>query len=177
MGSIAHLVQSLPQEIYDQVYDLVFYAAISKGRTIDRTYRPPPQLHVSRAIREDFSETLYRDATFTIGEEVLLWARSIPAKHFSKIGTIRIMRARAPRSTESPDKAFVQMMYALGRLPTVVRRPTFGSRAGVQGAIIHDEIWVAGDMRCGVQYEKLQSMWEQDLQVGKEVTGRRRRGR
>lgn len=56
-------VQSLPKELYDKIYDLVFTAKSTKRMiTIDPSYQPPAMLQVSRATRQKFAVSYYASA-------------------------------------------------------------------------------------------------------------------
>lgn len=88
------LMQRLPQEIFDNIYQLVFTAA-SEPRQIDKHYRPPVQLQVDRASRKTFARIYYGDnSTFVLDSSIQIqWACSLPAAHFDKITRIRYPHA------------------------------------------------------------------------------------
>lgn len=51
MATLAGLVQSLPAELYNEIYELTF-TKTSTVVQVDKGYRPPSTLHVNRATRE-----------------------------------------------------------------------------------------------------------------------------
>lgn len=55
---LEHRMSTLPQEIYDEIYDLVF--TVEPGeRVITPATKPPAQLQVSRAIRAQYAKSYY----------------------------------------------------------------------------------------------------------------------
>lgn len=63
-----HSLCKLPQELYDDIFDLVF-TADSEVRSIDKHYRLPAQMHVSRATQEKFARSYYGEGTFLLREQ------------------------------------------------------------------------------------------------------------
>lgn len=71
-------IMSLPQEIFDEIFDLVFWAPADQETVISRDYKPPVQLQISRETRAKFSDAYYNHgATWTFGHENLSLAESI----------------------------------------------------------------------------------------------------
>ena len=66
MDELATRVQSLPQELYDHIFNEVFTAPSEDIVTIDRSSRPPKCLQVNRRSRELFAQSYYSNTTFSI---------------------------------------------------------------------------------------------------------------
>lgn len=81
---LAHLVQSLPQELYDCVYNLTF-TANDEEVNIFYTYSPPRILAVSRATRTQAAATYYSTTTFFCSSRRYLfrWLLSLSSPHLS----------------------------------------------------------------------------------------------
>lgn len=90
--SLAALVQSLPQELYDEIYDLTF-TADDEPRVIYKDYTPPHLLHVDSASRAKYARSYYGSSTFKLplvfGEK---WVRSVQASHFDMICEFAVSR-------------------------------------------------------------------------------------
>lgn len=83
---LRELLQRVPQELYDNIFELVFTADHEVVRNITRDYKPPVQLQVSRATRELFAESYYgHGSSFSLNENVKQWAERLPLEHFDKI--------------------------------------------------------------------------------------------
>lgn len=83
--NFAALVQSLPQELYDEIYDLTF-TADDEPRVINKDYKPPHLLYVDRASRTKYVKSYYGNGTFMLPPAFgQTWARSVPATHFDMI--------------------------------------------------------------------------------------------
>ncbi|KAK3721394.1 hypothetical protein LTR37_003270 [Vermiconidia calcicola] len=69
---LANRVQSLPQELFDTIYDQVFTSAGGERINIDssKTYKPPYVLAVDRKSRELFAKSYYSRNIFVIDFEV-----------------------------------------------------------------------------------------------------------
>ncbi|KAK4494241.1 hypothetical protein PRZ48_014539 [Zasmidium cellare] len=87
----------IPQELYDEILDLVLTPTTSTV-TIDKTYKPPPQIHISRATRTIAATRYYSDTAFIIhqGEDHaggyrediwLQWLTSPPKEHVQMMKT------------------------------------------------------------------------------------------
>jgi hypothetical protein len=115
MASLVKLVQGLPPELFNNIKDLTFTA--TKGVVaVDRDYKPPTSLQVSKATREqyaisyyEFAKTLqFKDwATFCQvplqyhGNASPLHQFHSTYRHLSQ-DTISRRRARAVRSISTP---------------------------------------------------------------------------
>ena len=65
MAELSRRVQSLPQELFAQIYNEVFTGPAGKAIiNVDESYKPPHQLQVSRASREQFARSYYSDTLF-----------------------------------------------------------------------------------------------------------------
>lgn len=57
-------LQTLPQELYDMIFDLTLAYDFNAGpRILERKYKPPVQLQINRKIRAEFAEKYYGDRT------------------------------------------------------------------------------------------------------------------
>ncbi|KAK4494304.1 hypothetical protein PRZ48_014602 [Zasmidium cellare] len=71
-ATLRQRLEALPQELYDEIYDLTF-TPDGGTRNISDTYRPPAQLQVSRATRLQFSKAYFGDgAVFRVQTEEVL---------------------------------------------------------------------------------------------------------
>ncbi|CAK1358145.1 hypothetical protein CB0940_07212 [Cercospora beticola] len=59
------LVHSLPVELFDEIFDFFMLVEEEGEVKIDRDYRPPVQLQVDWATREEFAEDYYKNTVFT----------------------------------------------------------------------------------------------------------------
>ena len=65
--SLPELVQALPQELYDEIYDLTFTADDNATVELRRDSKPfPSLLHVDRSSRDIFAKSYYANTTFTL---------------------------------------------------------------------------------------------------------------
>lgn len=72
MDDLAARVQSLPQELYDHIYSEVFTAPFDLAKIeikVDDSYKPPAQLQVSRASREQFAQSYYGNTLFVFNSD------------------------------------------------------------------------------------------------------------
>lgn len=69
MDYLAVRVQSLPQELYDQVYDLVFTAPVGQVVDINASYVPPAALQVNLSSRKQFANSYYGNTVFTLEDD------------------------------------------------------------------------------------------------------------
>ena len=90
MKSLAELVQNLPPELYNEVYKLTFTATAVVVQ-IDRAYKPPSCLQVSRVTRDRFARPYYGPSIFYIHKTLLAqWTKSLPRRHHSMPHEIRV---------------------------------------------------------------------------------------
>ena len=116
---LARRVQALPRELYDHILD--YTLTTPSTITIERAYRPPPQLQIDRATRRIASRALYGpDTTFVISNTRLCdqWVRSLSAAAQQSIQNIRYMRAVGDSSGQIAFgfgvNGFVQLYQILG---------------------------------------------------------------
>ncbi|KAF2482973.1 hypothetical protein BDY17DRAFT_323742 [Neohortaea acidophila] len=83
---------SLPQELFNEIRKLVFEAP-SGTRVIDKDYKPPSSLQVSKETREVFAKTYYGNGSvFEIEKAVAeKWIDTIPIKHTDLIQEVKIV--------------------------------------------------------------------------------------
>lgn len=85
MDRLPELVQTLPQELYDNIYDLTF-TPTSRWRYIRHDYKPPKLLSVDRASRALFATRYYGERAvfcivpFSHGHGAK-WLASLPQAH------------------------------------------------------------------------------------------------
>lgn len=73
-------VESLPQELYDQVFELTFTSQPENHHIKIGVYKPPAELQVNRATRKTFAQDYYgRDTTWSYEnpDVMVLWLRSL----------------------------------------------------------------------------------------------------
>lgn len=58
-ANLRQYLDALPNELYDEIYKLVFTADLV-SRQITKSYKPPAQLQVSRETRKEFAKSYYR---------------------------------------------------------------------------------------------------------------------
>lgn len=93
------LVQSLPQELYDTVYDLVFTAG--DLHVIHANYQFPTLLHVSKASRQQFANSYYGGGSTFVFQDVSKWrfTRVASASDWDKITCVQIPYTEADKQT------------------------------------------------------------------------------
>lgn len=79
---LAHRVQSLPRELYDEICNFTFTTNDEYIRVLG-DYTPPSTLGVSKATRAKAAETYFSTPTFCVGSRsaLLKWLLSLPTKH------------------------------------------------------------------------------------------------
>lgn len=80
---LVQLVQSLPTELYDEVFEFTFWAPNLEIR-IDKHYRAPSTAQVSRQLRWTYTRQYYSVPVFYSTDAKLLvkWLKSIPLHGF-----------------------------------------------------------------------------------------------
>ena len=76
--SLVELVQNLPRELFDEIFELTFTSNALEVKIIG-SYLPPPQLQVSRSTREAFA-ACYGDSCFLFEH---LWGHNSESSGFS----------------------------------------------------------------------------------------------
>ncbi|KAI5362784.1 hypothetical protein Slin14017_G064650 [Septoria linicola] len=80
--SLRTLLESLPQELYDNIYDCVFTAEPATVTICYEDYRFPHLLHVDRAPRSKFAESYYKVTEIEYGEPSEVdWLETLPQQH------------------------------------------------------------------------------------------------
>lgn len=90
-NNLVALLQTLPQELWNKIYDDVFIAD-DGPRHITHAYKPPTELQVSKSTRDLFARTYYgNEAHFEIDEGLLVgWATALPQDHFLMIQSFNV---------------------------------------------------------------------------------------
>lgn len=83
MATLAGLVQALPLELYNEVYEFTFYS-VPGEHYIDRDYKPPSCLQVDRLTRNRFAQTYYgKGSIFCVSrKDCSKWLASLPKEHW-----------------------------------------------------------------------------------------------
>lgn len=128
------LVQALPPELFNTIYDLTFSVNVSPSKyTITENFKPPACLQVNHASRQKLVESYYRCTIFYINEVLLYpWLRSLDADHIRRVRELRITETiTGPLDVKSSDLdpgeaqlAFVALWRITGRVGT--RGPAYG---------------------------------------------------
>lgn len=94
-GRLATRVQSLPPELFDEIYALTF-TPTSDTVVITKKYRPPKLLQVDRASRNLFAEHYYAQTKFTATDMdvVVHWLRSLRDEHLKLLTDVRLLTVR-----------------------------------------------------------------------------------
>lgn len=95
-ASFNQRINSLPQELYDMIFDYTFAADVSKPVIIkksrfQKSYNPPACLQVSRATRDTFAWTYYTNSVFQSRskEDLCDWIKSLQTSHQRMIMSLR----------------------------------------------------------------------------------------
>ena len=91
--TLAECVQGLPAELFNYVLDLTL-TINADTFTLDNNYKPPVQLQIDRASREEIAETYYGETTFIINRfrdfsKSAKFVESLPTEHVKLVKTIR----------------------------------------------------------------------------------------
>ncbi|KAF7196717.1 hypothetical protein HII31_02087 [Pseudocercospora fuligena] len=97
-NDLATLVQDLPKELFDEIFELVTQVESDEVITITKAYRHPTALQISSAIRCEKAKIYYTTNKFTAasalrrdtGKDVCKWAYSLPEGHREMICEIRM---------------------------------------------------------------------------------------
>jgi hypothetical protein len=71
MDSLTKKLNSLPQELYDSIFDTVFTAG-PRRINIEHSYQPPSLLSINSATRKQFATSYYANTTFVFDNDVIL---------------------------------------------------------------------------------------------------------
>jgi hypothetical protein len=85
-------VQSLPAELFNDIYELVF-AAEPGEVSVDESYMPPTQLQASNPSREMFATSYYSHKTFVFTESIIMgkWLLALEKTHVRRISCVRYL--------------------------------------------------------------------------------------
>lgn len=142
---LGQLLQGLPQELYDSIYDYVF-TTDAEEVSITSDYRPPAQLQVTRASRNLFARTYYREPTFICHKSddplLLKWLRALPAEHASHLRRIALdMRPESKQVVIAYNDCYA--LFDFYSLEQVIGKSGIFSADSVMDAIV----WVSMDGR------------------------------
>jgi len=103
---LAPLLQSLPQEIYDEIYELTFSATCTTPNTIEidtKHYSPPSILQVDTASRRLAALTYYSSHTFVAYDQKVLdaWLCSIARKHMDDLREVHLVNILSEEAIEN----------------------------------------------------------------------------
>ncbi|CAK1358073.1 uncharacterized protein RHO25_007843 [Cercospora beticola] len=95
--SLRELMQSLPQELYDEIYNLTF-TANQKVLYVTRTYHPPHLTRIDHNSRTKFVASYYRNTTFlfTRRRTFRSWKRALA--HFPDTAFHKLYLAIVPQN-------------------------------------------------------------------------------
>ncbi|KAF7195045.1 hypothetical protein HII31_03719 [Pseudocercospora fuligena] len=107
MAELHDLIHSLPQELFDKIYDLTFAVHPATVVTIDRSYKFPIELQISRGTRRNFARRYYSTkAGFRVesnreNRSVLFdWLSNLPTRHQKRIRRIDVSGRLSPKDYE-----------------------------------------------------------------------------
>ena len=88
MDVFIQLLDSLPQELYDYIYDEVFASPVQRI-DIGGSYRAPHLLSVTSGSRKQFAKSYYYNTVFIFGNDVILhrWLHGVAA-----VGNLPLLR-------------------------------------------------------------------------------------
>lgn len=80
---LLQLMQILPQELFDKIYDLTFMFNVREEVMINSEYKPPSVLAVNKVTRAQAARQFYTNVTFITGyrRPLARWLFSIPKGH------------------------------------------------------------------------------------------------
>lgn len=111
--TLASLVQSLPPELYNEIFDLTF-APAPGIQHIRKGYKPPSCLQVSRSTRRNYVVSHYTRSTFYMTkEDCAKWLASLPDNHIDLLTEIRILNCSI--YTWSSHEGMEYVLRAIGR--------------------------------------------------------------
>lgn len=88
--SLREDLQTLPQELWDEIYDLTFSGKSINTVRVDSTYRPPALLRVNRSTRSEFANHYYSTTDFHGDwEPCWIWIHSLTDEHRHMIQKMR----------------------------------------------------------------------------------------
>lgn len=94
LGDLARLVQALPAELYNKIFELVCPFPDAGSQHIDRTYKPPSCLLISRVMRKMHTPNFYGNSIFYIKKAYFRsWVNSLTTDHIEYLKDVRIVDA------------------------------------------------------------------------------------
>lgn len=89
--ALPHFVQSLPQELFDMIHDLVFTAPSSDRVLLSRDYKLPLESRISSTMRKQYLDSYFRNSTFVFTEpDSAKWVECLRRSDFDKIARFEI---------------------------------------------------------------------------------------
>lgn len=94
--TLHQLLQSLPQELYDHIFDFTFTKTPPHTIKLTASYQPPTCLQVSHHTRQTFAEAYYQNTTFELREgdgthrqkTLFRWLATLPRTHRRHLSAI-----------------------------------------------------------------------------------------
>ncbi|EME80099.1 uncharacterized protein MYCFIDRAFT_77881 [Pseudocercospora fijiensis CIRAD86] len=119
MAELHDLLHTLPQELFDKIYDMTFAVNPAATIAVDESYKPPVQLQISRATREDFAKRYYgSQAGFRSKDmrdrKVFQWLSNLPANHQRRISRIDLATFRHYTMQSRDVKMYLQIVNSVG---------------------------------------------------------------
>lgn len=149
MTDLASLVQALPGELYNKIYDLTF--TFDDIYNIDRNYKPPSSLQVNRATRNAHMKIYYR-SIFHVGMENLIkWLASLTC------GQARTLTDVLLTDSKNWSEKSIEDMWSLAGHYVMGLSQDYGDYTGVAsiklGNMLHSALKFhacgTGDMKSG----------------------------
>lgn len=126
--NLPSLVQSLPRELYDEIFELVFTAPSFARAVVDRDYKPPAQMQVSRATRRHYARSYYETTTFVLVAKAFVerWAMAVPKHERALISRLAVQSEHIARQSHfvSPSLTSVSTVEILHLTMLVLDRRT-----------------------------------------------------
>lgn len=176
------LMQRLPLELFEHIYDLVFAndGEANAVRLIDRSYRPPVRLQVDSLSREAYAKQYYGGCSIIALDRryQLAWARSLTTSHFNNIRRIRYPHLAGNFVPGPTDGWKTSTLRKIGWFETLLG--CFGYELlGRKGVLARKLAFVTEDDDCvviwKVEYSTLGVTFTKIEGAGVGATGRRRR--
>ncbi|KAK4494305.1 hypothetical protein PRZ48_014603 [Zasmidium cellare] len=118
-ASLRNRLESLPQELYDEIFALTF-TADSDTYEVTNAYRFPVQLHVSRAIRQQFSESYFKNRFHVITFGVLReWLKCLDGAAYALLQDVSMPHMHLPYFQNHHSYASTQAAMEQGFLGIV----------------------------------------------------------
>lgn len=139
------LMQGLPQELYDTIYDLVFTAGQEPRYIGYREYDSPVQLQVDRASRKRFAKSYYGNgATFVFeGATNYTWVQTLPRSHSAQITHMQCLFRGFELHLRPKSERFAQIKMEMQQFhsfseQTDYRQRSYGRSYRIDDVLIFD---------------------------------------